>query len=450
MKEILLKIGSTFREEKFLKIGAIFLILIGFGLRLYWTLKIPNEPISDYKTYYEIAISIVNGETHPLLGYQGIGYPLLLAASFFLFSSTDILVAKLVNVALSTATLIIVYMISQKLFKNKKIALIVLLLMAILPNYIAYNNVLGTETFFLFLFTAIMFVFIKGFNNKIKLPLLGILIGVAALTKPQFIIYPLILAVIYYFKNRTFKETILKFSIVSLFMAIVIAPMTIINYKNHGEFIPVSYNSGYVLYINNNSQNSNGMYMDVTAVTPSQDLMENLQDAGIEYGELNAKASSLYQEAAVKWILDNPIDFLKIGLLRVKATFFSGANDIQIWSMSSIIKTFEEQMPWSEFARNIYAFTFLTDIIVEIITIFGILFSVIGCIYLLTRFKRGNIPFIISIPTINTIFFILISFFFEGQSRYNYPVLFLFIIATVFIFREVYRRYINLNIEEFE
>ncbi|WP_285396535.1 glycosyltransferase family 39 protein [Lysinibacillus sp. fls2-241-R2A-57] len=450
MSEVLLKIRKIIEEEKFFKVIALFLVLVGFGLRLYWVIKIPNEPISDYKTYYDIAVSIVNGETHPLLGYQGIGYPLLLALFFYLFGSTDILIAKLVNVAFSTATLIIVYMISRKLFKDKIIALIVLLLMVILPNYIAYNNVLGTETFFLFLFTTIILVFLGELNNKMKFPLLGILIGLAALTKPQFMIYPIILAIIYYFKNRTFKETILKFSIVGVFMAIVIAPMTILNYKNHGEFIPVSYNGGYVLYINNNSQNSNGMYMDVAAVEPTQNLMKNLQDIGIEHGTLNAKAAPLYQEAATQWIMEHPVDFFKVGLLRVKATFFSGASDIQIWSMSSWVKTLEEQLPWSEYARNIYTFTFLTDIIIFSITIFGFLFTILGGIYFLLKLKKGNIPYVISIPTINIMFFILISFCFEGQSRYNYPVLFLFIIGFVFIFKKLVSSFVNLNIENFE
>ncbi len=450
MSEAISKVRNIINNDKFLKISVFILVILGFILRLFWIIKVPNLPISDYKTYYDIAVSIVRGETHPLFGYQGIGYPLLLAVFFYLFGSTDIFIAKIINVILSTGTLVIIYMISKKLFKNNIAPTMVLLIVTLLPNYIAYNNVLGTETFFLFLFTTILLIFLSDFNSKIKFPLLGILIGLTALTKPQFLVYPVLLALIYYFKRKSLKEILMKFGIVTIFMIMTILPMTIFNYKIHGEIIPVSYNGGYVLYINNNSQNSNGMYMDVVAVEPTEKVLEELQNKGIEYGELNAKASSVYQNAAINWILENPITFVKVGLLRVKATFFSGAADIQFWSMGSVIEMLEGKMVWNEYARNIYTFTFLTDSIVFFITIFGFLFTIFGWVYLFRRMKIDNKLFIISIPTINITFFILISFFFEGQSRYNYPILFLFIIAMVFIIRELYIRYINLNIEEFE
>ncbi|WP_346235353.1 glycosyltransferase family 39 protein [Lysinibacillus telephonicus] len=425
----------------------VFFVLLsmGFTLRLLWILNVPNEPFSDFQTYYEIAISIVNGETHSLMGYQGIGYPFILSVIFSIFNSTDIFIAKFFNVILSTVTLVLIYLISIKLLKNKWLSLLVLLLVTLLPNYIAYNNIIGTETFFVFLFTLILVLYLYNFNNKARLPLLGIIIGFAALTKPQFMIYPILLMIILFLKNKNLKESLVFLGVVGIFTAAVISPMAIINYNKFNKFIPISYNGGYVLYINNNDQNNNGKYMDVNAVTPSEEILVKFAEKNISYGELSAKASDLYKEQAMDWIKEHPITFIKLGLLRIDATFFSGASDIQDWSMSSFNMQLQEKMPWNEYARNIYLFEFITDTIVYTLSMFGFIFSFLGLYYIIKKFLKMEIPYIISLPSINILFFVLICFVFEGQSRYNYPVLFLFIIALVICLDKLLIGYKNMK-----
>jgi 4-amino-4-deoxy-L-arabinose transferase-like glycosyltransferase len=430
------------KEDKQWLTSMFFVLAAGFCgifLRLWWVHSVPTEQLFDFATYQAIAENIYNGNGHVLEGYpvawQGSGYSYLLAFFYKFMGNTNELTGKYLNVLISSATLFLSYFIYLRFFKKKVYVFAAFIVTAFLPSLISYNNVLGTETLFLFLIACILSVQLYIPNKKIQLILLGVLCGVAALTKPFMLAYPLILAVIYWVEVKRIKQSAIAFGIMALAMVIVVAPWTYRNYQLFGRLIPVSYNSGYVLFINNNDTNVTGSWLDLSAVETTEDIKSEINRL-MENGTRNIKTAHdiepLLKSEADKWIKKNPIEFLKLGILRLKSTFFAGANDISQWAMNGLTP---ESTNWTEaqFTRNMNTTQAIFDMTISVL-------SAAGLIYLFAAVKRyayacftirKRIGFADNLIFLNIAFFAVVNFVFEGQARYVFPLLIFFIGALV-------------------
>jgi hypothetical protein len=413
--------------------------VFAIAIRFWFINHIPTMQMFDFATYQEIASNIYHHQGHSLWGqpvaWQGMGYPTALAMFYMLVGNDLVHTAKLFNCILSALSLPLMFLIFRKLSSSKIVVYGAYTLVALLPNYIAYNNVVGTEVFFTFLFALIVFLQLYSFNNWIRYPLLGIIIGLAALTKPFFLAYPLVVGLYIWLKNKDGRETVALVLTASLLMIAVVSPWTLRNFNKYESFIPISYNSGYVLYINNNDANVNGAWMPLKEVPASPELkkqieVELIKSQGSE--KLAPHLDKLLKPAAKQWIKDNPGGFARLGLLRIKQTFFSGSWDIEAWTMNGMAETKPEN-PIS-FQRNLNAFYTLANILVYILCSAGILYLLLSIKpLLLGLFTRQRLSHAILIPSLNTAFFLAIYFIFEGQARYNYPLLFLFVICLFII-----------------
>lgn len=132
--------------------------LVGIIFRMIWVFKIPNQPVSDFKGYYNLALSIYRGISlyQAGLGWQGMGYPVILGFFFRLIGHAGILTAKGFNVFISACTLVIFYLAIKKMTDRISIVFMAYTILALLPNYIAYNNVLGTEVLFNFFWRGLL------------------------------------------------------------------------------------------------------------------------------------------------------------------------------------------------------------------------------------------------------------------------------------------------------
>ena len=429
-------------DEKKLYLQWVYLIAItgvAIAARCWFINHIPTIQMSDFHTYHEIASNIYNHKGHSLWGqavaWQGMGYPTALAM-FFLLVGNDLLhTAKLFNCIVSILTLPLTFLIFRKLSSHRVVVYGAYTVVALLPNFIAYNNVAGTEVFFTFLFACIIFLQLYSSNNWIRYPLLGISIGLAALTKPFFLAYPLVLGLYIWLKNKDGRETLALVLTAGLLMTVVVAPWTLRNFEKFGSFIPVSYNSGYVLYINNNDANITGGWMDLRDVPASPDLQKQIE-AELVKNQGNEKLAphldKILKSAAQQWIKDNPGNFARLSLLRIKQTFFSGAWDIEAWTMNEMAAT-EGEDP-VRFQRKLNTFYAAADILAYLLCTAGVLYMLLNIKPLfLGLFTRRRLSDAILIPSLNTGFFLAVYLVFEGQARYNYPLLFLFAICLFII-----------------
>jgi hypothetical protein len=179
-------------------------------------------------------------------------------------------------------------------------------------------------------------------------------------------------------------------------------------------FIPVSYNDGYVLFINNNDDNVHGGWMPVGQVKVSPEFKEKLASIGFVHGspledELkqtynNPKLNYLLKQEAKNWIMKHPKHFIELGLIRIKNVFFSGAQDIYDWCIGN--KNSDKS---SEYQRNINLFLGVSSILVYIVSSVSFMFIILSIGSIVYNFfcnKTKQLPDMIIIPTLNTCFFI--------------------------------------------
>ncbi|MBE5813181.1 MAG: hypothetical protein E7314_05975 [Clostridiales bacterium] len=422
----------------------IFLVavmLITTFIKIWFIINIPLKPVYDFETLYKVAVNLFNGNGFTLNGYewgfQSYGYPLILSLFFRLVNSSSIFTAKVFNVIISTLTLPVLFFIFNKVFKNKKIVYGLFILSSFLPNMITYNNVLGTEILSVFLLSVLicLLVHLNEKNKKWNLVLQGLVCGILSLVKPFFMAYPVVILWILFMHKKDVKKLLKRAVWLITGFLVVLIPSIIKNYNQFGEFIPISYNGGFTLFVNNNSQNSSGSWMNASKVESSKEFEQNLRDVGYELKVdaktekeqclRNPKASGVFKNEAIKWIINNPIEFITLGFLRIKNVLFSGANDIQLWSFEAATLN---RLNIQEH-RVFMIFMGVANSLVCTLSIafFVVLFANIKNVFL----EKTNLNKLIVLWTL--LFFCAVYFVIEGQARYNFPMLFLMVMCVGFI-----------------
>jgi hypothetical protein len=422
---------SSLPAKKYL-ISFLVITLIGSLLRYWWIRNVPNVPESDFEGYYVIATNFYHNLGISMWGnpvaFQGMGYPFVLGLFFKLTGNTEVMTGKYLNLLLSISTMFVLFFVFNKLFEQKT-AVAAYLVAALLPNYIAYNSVLGSEILFTFFVALTILVQFSELDNRYRYPLLGILIAFSALTKPYFIAYPAVFAVAEWLRNKSVKQTAIAALLVSLVMALVIAPWTYRNWKIFNEFIPITYNGGYVLYINNNDYNHYGGWMDPADFEVSEEFKARFVEKGTTFPEHPPQTDKLYKDEAKKWIFTHPVEFLQLGVLRVKNTFFNGAEDIVKWTMNQIDKENLDRQS----LRKLNFYRAITDMIIYVLSSFGFFYTMIYLIWIIAGLFRKTpaLDYKKAVVVLNIAFLAAVYFVTEGQPRYNFPALFFMIAAAV-------------------
>lgn len=424
-------------------IGVLAVIILSALLKIWWINSIPLSPLYDFETFYKVAVNLFNGEGFTLDGYpwafQSYGYPLILSLFFRLVNDSSVFTAKVFNVICSIATLPFVYLIFCKVFSKKFVTWFCFILFSFLPNNLIYTNVLGSEILSVLLLAIIIFMNLY-MNDKTKLYNFfaqGILIGILSLVKPFFIAYPIVLIFVYLLKYKNLKSVSFMGMTLILGFVLVIIPSTVKNYMAFGKIFPISYNGGYTLYINNNSQNVRGTWMNAFKVPATDEFKEKLAEVGFVYDVdhqtektqnlRNAYSGDVFKEEAVKWIISHPGEFISLGCLRVVNVFFDGASDVQLWGFENLGNMTVSQN------RIFKVFMGTSDAIIFVISasfIFVLVFNIKN-IFL----KSTDISMLITIWSM--LFFYAVYFVIEGQARYNFPTLIFMIMCFGWLFERV-------------
>lgn len=195
-------ISKKVNERKLL----LAIVFSGFTLRLIWALSTNSFPVSDFRTMYDAANGLLRGDTS---AFKGLGYfarfPHMIPYSLFLaqiikfFGDNSLFVVKMLNVILSTSSIILVYLICNSVFKDYKRTLFGAFFMAILPSSILYVPVYCSENIAIPFYLASIYFFILVLNNKknsLLLILSGFLLSIGHLFR--MIAYIIIIAYIMY------------------------------------------------------------------------------------------------------------------------------------------------------------------------------------------------------------------------------------------------------------
>ncbi len=422
--------------------GVIAIIILSAILKVWWINNIPLTPLYDFETFYKVAVNLYNGEGFTLNGYpwafQSYGYPLMLSIFFRLVNSCSIFTAKVFNVICSTLTLPFIFLIFNKVFNKKSVVWLCFCFFAFLPNNLIYNNVLGSEVLSVLLFSIIicMNLYMSEKYKVWNFIIQGFLIGILSLVKPFFMAYPVVLIFVYFIKTKEWKRTaITGVCLITGFICVMI-PSTVKNYKAFGKAFMISYNGGYTLYINNNSENVRGTWMNAFKVPATEEFKQELRDVGFEYDVdhitektqnlRNAYSGDIFKKEAIKWIIHHPSEFIALGCLRIVNVFFDGASDVQLWGFENL-----GQMTIMQ-NRLFKVFMGVADSIIYVISA-----SFIFVLFLnIKRIFSKKAEFSLLLVVWSTLFFYAVYFVIEGQARYNFPTLFMLFICFGWLFEK--------------
>jgi len=300
-----------------------WVLLLALGLRLVWAWWIPVIPVSDSNAYDTFARTLVE---HGTFGWTAAeptafwppGTTFIHAALYWAFGMNYLPIVA-VNIGLSLGLIVICARLAAR-FWDARVAMLTAWILALWPTLVMYPTILASELPFL----VLTLLSLDVWTNE-RLPPLhkgwmaGLLLGFAALVRPQALLLPLLFAFCALasaeMTGAAIRSQLRLLIPAGIVMAIVIAPWTWRNHQLYGEPVPISTNGGITLWMGN-TPGTDGRYMAV----PS------------EYDALpeNERARVLGQQAR-EYIRQDPVGFLvraarKIGILYANESVGVGWN----------------------------------------------------------------------------------------------------------------------------
>lgn len=382
--------------------------ILGLFLSIVWIMAVNTQPYSDFQYYNELAKKIASGGAWGDT-YTSVGYSIVLGFIYKIFG-TSLITAKVFNIFLTAFNYLMVYWILNKINISERKRKIIYGIFVLFPNNIFYNSITGTEILFVTVFLIMTLVYLG--NSKYKYIILGVLTAAAAMIKPFFILFFFAIFIIELLLKNKFLD-VLKHSILILAISMLcLSPWIYRNSKLMGQFTFISNNNGIVLYINNNSQNHTGLWMDAKSI-------ENSIVTKKSYIKVNeTEKNRMLSAAAKKWIVSHPGQFIILGFKRLFNTYFSCSDISYSFYGSSINPSI--QMLLAILANDI-------KIIIFAIAVISIIAYSVKVIYSLITKKELDKFSVYSL----IIFYMVTCTYFitEGQPRYSFPVI---IIAIYF------------------
>lgn len=247
MKNKLLEILTVRLRSNYKEILAIFIIALSIRMIIFAINPYYWEPSEDSAQYDSIAWNLLSGRGYSMDNqppYQPTArrppvYPLFLAAVYQIIGR-DYRGAKLIQAFIDSITCVLLYLIARRVL-NKRQALVAGILIAIWPSTALFSNHLLSETIFTFFISLVVLSTYKILETKnIKFSLItGILIGIAALSRPDALLLPVFLFIPLFILLRN-KRGALYFIGGILAFILTITPWTVRNYAVFGKVIPLT------------------------------------------------------------------------------------------------------------------------------------------------------------------------------------------------------------------
>jgi hypothetical protein len=373
-------------------------------LRLALIHLVPLEMFSDAEWYLGRAQNIASGfgysESGIRTAFWPVGYPAFLALTFYLFGPT-LLVGQYANLVLSLLSLLLIYLLARKFTRNEYTARISVLLLALYPNYFAYTSLTLSEIYFSFLLLLGVYLFIT-LRGSWRILSVGIVFGLAALTKPQFVFIPAVLvgmAMLERHRAIGFSQSIVTGLLIYAVMAAILIPWAVRNTLLFGEVVLISTNSGVTLLTGNNPSARGSL-------SEHDPMVQARRFSVADQVAADKRAKAL----AFEWISNNPERFLQLIPLKVFHLWFMDGE--AEWGYQAGFKNYEDS-----------AWIFRVTRVLNQVYYFAILLAAILSLRLLVeRHDSLWMPYF-TFGYVFAIYLTLITVVFSGQSRFHFPVM---------------------------
>jgi 4-amino-4-deoxy-L-arabinose transferase-like glycosyltransferase len=173
------------------------------------------------------------------------GYPAILGAAYFVFGN-QLTVAWALNALVGATTCLLIYAIGARLF-SASIGLAAAAIFAFFPNQIFAAALTMTESVFVCLFTAILYVLVRWNEKEVPLWgwfLFGLGLGGAALVRGIALLF-LVVPFSLWIGSEGLRKATLRTAVVGSALVLVILPWTARNWSVFGTPIFLSSDGGY-------------------------------------------------------------------------------------------------------------------------------------------------------------------------------------------------------------
>ncbi len=296
------------------------LAIVGVGavLRVLWALKAQNPvELRDPALYLILADHVAAGDgfrygfapDQGTTAYYPPGYPLALAAVVWLvrllpFDVTVFDVAIWLNVALSVATIGLVFVLGRRL-GGDRVGLVAAGVWAMWPNLIFHSGIVLTETLFLFLLVLLLIVVLGDpaaarLPGKARLVTIGVLFGLTLLVRPVSLVIAPVFLVLWWGAGA--KAALWRLALVGVATVAVLVPWSIRSTVVMDEPVVMSLNFGDNLCLGHNP-GATGGFGDLGAHCYTAE--------GLQRPEAETRRQSENIDRAVTYIRDHPGETLR-------------------------------------------------------------------------------------------------------------------------------------------
>jgi len=297
---------------------AIFIVAV--FLRL-WAVfsqeEIKKMPERDAAGYDEMAVNLASGHgfseltdggsMRPVL-YRTPLYPVFLSFIYSIFGHSYIVV-KIIQAVLGALFCIIIFYITYIIYEDTIIGIIAAAFTALYKPFVSgffyYGGpaLLLSEYFYMFILGLTILItihFIKDGAMKIG-ALSGIFIGLTILTRAEFVLFPILLAVyLFYIAGLSVRVFLKKYFIIYLFITLTMISWVVRNYVVCKEFIPLTTMGGAAFLLGNDSLARGGYIGEKNATFVINNVLKNLENLS------DNQKSKIFFKAGVKELINNP------------------------------------------------------------------------------------------------------------------------------------------------
>ena len=318
---------SGFFSEKN-KLIFLFILAAVFGLTLSFIFSQKIDPTAlfiDSMAYKATALNIVEhgdfsdpDQTIPN-NFRAPFYPLWLALIYLIFGSFKFAVP--IGILFFSLSAPLTYLIAKELF-NEKVALLSGLLIAFEPWAAFLTGTIMSEQLFLpiFLLSAYFLIRYLKYDLRYHFYFSALFFGAAILTRPYILYFWPILAIIIFFKNQKFWQSLKITALATLIFLFTIAPWAIRNkiVLNTWQFSSVP---GFSLYV----VNFNTLQVYLGNFKSLDDGYARAYKITEGFSIVSAQGSAILMKEAMSGIKNNLFDYAKISIISLPNFFISNS-----------------------------------------------------------------------------------------------------------------------------
>lgn len=272
-------------------------------------------PIIDSAFYHAWAVSIISGNVvGSSIFFMSPHYPYFMGFIYAIFGAKPIWVMIFQSI-LSTGTVWLLYRFSATV-AGKRVGLIAASLATVYAPFIFYDSTLLTSSLILFFSAAILNLTLSTYHrpSPIQLLLLGLAIGLSALTRPLVLIFVPFLLIGFFLADR---KSFIRCSVhVAIGLLIILTPVSIRNLVVGGEFVLTTSSAGMNFYVGNNPD-ATGLYWEAPFLSSAEPQYENedyrrTASQQMEQDLTTRQAGRFWMVQSLDWIINDPISYIKL------------------------------------------------------------------------------------------------------------------------------------------